>query len=232
MWTFPTLSLATSLAFELKATLPGPYYLLLKSYITDRYFQVRYNGTYSDYHEVRSGVPLGSVLGPLLYLLFTVDLPTTDYTTFATFAGDTGLLAVHSDPAVASQCLQSHLTLLQNCFVMWKIRVNPAKSAHVTFTTRHITCPPVFLHTTTIPVKYDVKYLGVHLDHKLTWRKHMHPKRQHLDLKLRAMSWLLGRRSQLSLPNKLLLYKSILKPMWTYGIQLWGCAKPSHTKIL
>jgi hypothetical protein len=46
------------------------------------------------------------------------------------------------------------------------------------------------------------------------------------------MSWLLGRRSQLSLPNKLLLYKYILKPVWTYGIQLWGCAKPSHTQIL
>ena len=220
------------LLYKLKATLPGPYYLLLKSYLTDRYFQVRYNGTYSDCHEVRSGVPQGSVLGPLLYLLFTADLPTTDYTTIATFADDTGLLAVHRDPATASQRLQSHLTLLHNWFAMWKIHVNPAKSAHVTFTTRHVTCPPVFLYTTTIPVKYDVKYLGLHLDHKLTWRKHIQTKRQHLDLKLRAMSWLLGRRSQLSLPNKLLLYKCILKPVWTYGIQLWGCAKPSHTQIL
>ena len=49
---------------------------------------------------------------------------------------------------------------------------------------------------------------------------------------IRAMSWLLGRRSQLSLSNKLLLYKCILKPVWTHGIQLWGCAKPSHTQIL
>jgi len=46
------------------------------------------------------------------------------------------------------------------------------------------------------------------------------------------MSWLLGRRSQLSLPNQLLLCKCILKPVWTYGIQLWGCANPSHTQIL
>ena len=46
------------------------------------------------------------------------------------------------------------------------------------------------------------------------------------------MSWLLGRRSQLSLSNKILLYKCVLKPVWTYGIQLWGCAKPSHTQIL
>ena len=46
------------------------------------------------------------------------------------------------------------------------------------------------------------------------------------------MSWLLGRRSLLSLRNQLLLYKCILKPVWTYEIQLWGCAKHSHTQIL
>jgi hypothetical protein len=123
------------LLYNLKATLPGPYYLLLKAYRTDHYFQVRYNGTYSDCHEVRSGVPQGSVLGPLLYLLyllFTADLPTTDYTTIATFADDTGLLAVHRDPAVASLRLQNHLNLLHNWFAMWKIRVNPTKSTHVT----------------------------------------------------------------------------------------------------
>ena len=59
-------------------------------------------------------------------------------------ADDTGLLAVHSDPDVASQRLQNHLTLLHDWFEKWKIRVNPAKSAHVTFTTRHVTSPPVF----------------------------------------------------------------------------------------
>jgi len=46
------------------------------------------------------------------------------------------------------------------------------------------------------------------------------------------MSWLLGRRSQLSLSSKILLYKCVLKPVWTYGIQLWGCAKSSHMQIL
>jgi hypothetical protein len=220
------------LLYKLKAALPGPYYLLLRTYLEDRYFQVRYNTTCSTCHVVRSGVPQGSVLGPLLYLLFTADLPTTDSTTIATFADDTGLLAVHPDPAIASQHLQRHLSLLHDWFAVWKIHVNPAKSAHVTFTTRPITCPPVFLHTTPVPIKSDARYLGLHLDRQLTWRKHIQSKRQHLDLKLRSMSWLLGRRSQLSLSNKILLYKCILKPVWTYGIQLWGCAKPSHTKIL
>jgi len=102
------------LLYKLKASLPGPYCLLLQSYLTDRYFQVRYNGVCSDCYEVRSGVPQGSVLDSLLYLFFTADLPTTDYTILATFADDTELLAVHRDPAVASQRLQSYLTLQHN----------------------------------------------------------------------------------------------------------------------
>jgi hypothetical protein len=46
------------------------------------------------------------------------------------------------------------------------------------------------------------------------------------------MSWLIGKRSQLSLENKVLIYKAILTPIWTYGIELWGCAKPFNTQIL
>jgi len=85
----------TGLLYKIKTTLSTPYYLLVKPCLHTRFFQVKYNGSYSTCHEVLSGVPQGSVLGPLLYLIFTADLPTTDHTTIATFADDTGLLAVH-----------------------------------------------------------------------------------------------------------------------------------------
>jgi hypothetical protein len=45
---------------------------------------------------------------------------------------------------------------------------------------------------------------------------------------IKKMYWLLGRKSQLSVHNKLLLYKQVVKPIWTYGIQLWGCAATSN----
>jgi hypothetical protein len=53
-----------------------------------------------------------------------------------------------------------------------------------------------------------------------------------MNLKLRQMHWLIGRKSKLATENKLLLYKAILKTILTYGIQLWGCIKPSNTKIV
>ena len=62
-------------------------------------------------------------------------------------------------------------------------------------------------------------------------RKHISTKRHHLDLQLRKLYWIIGRKSQLSVGNKL-LYKSILKPIWTYGIQLWGTASTSNIEIL
>jgi hypothetical protein len=46
------------------------------------------------------------------------------------------------------------------------------------------------------------------------------------------MYWLLGSKSKLSTNNKLLIYKAILKPIWTYGIQLWGTTSNSNIEIL
>lgn len=53
-----------------------------------------------------------------------------------------------------------------------------------------------------------------------------------MGLKLRNMYWLLGRHSQLSIENKILLYKAIIKPIWYYGIQLWGTACRSNIDII
>jgi hypothetical protein len=56
----------TGLLYKIKNAFPSPYYLLLKSYITERHFQIKYNNSYSDCYQVKSGVPQGSMMGPLL----------------------------------------------------------------------------------------------------------------------------------------------------------------------
>ena len=72
----------------------------------------------------------------------------------------------------------------------------------------------------------------MNLDAKVRWKVPVKEKREELSLKYKNMYWLLGRKSKLSVNNKLLIYKQILKPVWTYGIQLWGCTAKTNMEII
>jgi len=96
------------------------------------------------------------------------------------------------------------------------MKANETKSVLVSFTLKKNTCPPVLLNNKQLIQKQEVKYLSINLDRKLTWRKHESAKRKQPDLKLRKLYRIIDRKSQLSLVNKLLVYKAILKPIWTY----------------
>jgi hypothetical protein len=62
--------------------------------------------------------------------------------------------------------------------------------------------------------------------------RHVKKRREKLGLKYKKMCWLTGRRSALSVHNKLMLYKQILKPVWTYSIKLWGCTRETHDSTI
>ena len=82
------------LLHKIEQLLPTQYSQLLKSYLSDRYFRVKLWEEYSDLKPSKAGVPHGSVLGPVLYLIFTNDISQPTGTTVATFADDTAILAV------------------------------------------------------------------------------------------------------------------------------------------
>jgi hypothetical protein len=66
------------------------------------------------------------------------------------------------------------------------------------------------------------------MDGKLNWREHITRKRKQIDLKFKQLYWLLGRKSPLSLENKVLVYKVVIKPIWTYGVAPATQASPSY----
>jgi hypothetical protein len=193
-----------------------------KALETKQYYSAAFLDISQAFDKVWHTGLLYKLQGPLLYLLYTADLPTSPGTLPATYADDTSLLTTDRDPVVATQLLQTYLLAIQTWLKTWRMKANETKSNHVIFTTRRATCPPVHINDVQLPQSGDVKYLGLHLDRRLTWHKHIFTKRKQLGLTLTKMHWLLGRQYHLSTSNKLLLYKTILKPIWTYGIQHWN----------
>ena len=187
------------LLYKIKQLLPLNTHRLLESYIKGRQFTVKENDFISTPQNIKAGVPQGSVLGPLLYLLCTSDLPTNDYTHISTFADDTAIISVHENPTVASQRLQNHISLLEDWLAKWRIAVNEQKCVHITFTLRRQTCPPVQTNMLNIPQHLNVKYLGIHLDRRLTWKTHIDAKITQIKLKTAQLTWLIGRNSKLTL---------------------------------
>lgn len=220
------------LKFKLRQWLPSCYARMLASYLTNRYFRIRQEDYHSDLQDINAGVPQGSVLGPLLYLLYTSDLPEVEKNTTATFADDTAVLAVADDNNESVSRLNKSLVEIHRWAKRWKIKMNETKSVHVDFTNKKVNYTQAFLDGKVIPYSNQAKYLGMTLDAKLKWKEHVKKKRKELDLRYQKMYWLIGRHSQLSTSNKLMVYKQVLKPVWTYGVQLWGCTANSNIKIV
>jgi hypothetical protein len=123
--------------------------------------ETKFKGETSSRFHIHSGVPQGSILGPLLYVLYTYDLPTSRGTTLGTFAYDTTIFATHEDPTIPSLNLQEHLNSIEKWLQKWKIKVNESKSSHITFTLRKGHCPAVNINQTITPQTESVKYLGL-----------------------------------------------------------------------
>lgn len=180
------------LLFKITNLLPANTHKLFKSYLSERSFRVRSKNEFSTSRKISAGVPQGSILGPLLYIIFTADMPTNALTYTSTFADDTAFISNNSDPKIASAQLQSHVHELEKWLDKWRIKVNPAKCVHVTFTLRRGDCPPIRINNTNIPENSHVKYLGIHLDRRLTWSHHIDSKITQIKLKSAELNWLMG----------------------------------------
>ena len=88
---------------KLKGYLPSNFYIILKSYLTNRYFQISQSSSMSQICPIKARVPQGNMLGPLLYTRYTADIPLHPSTVLSTFVDDTYILSPHPDPNQASE---------------------------------------------------------------------------------------------------------------------------------
>lgn len=105
------------LLYKLKKFLPPSYYLLIKSYLTDRFFQGRYGSAFSDVASINAGVPQGNILSPITYNIFAFDQPTTPNTSVADYTYDKVLISINNNPILASRNQQTLLNAMEKWFI-------------------------------------------------------------------------------------------------------------------
>ena len=170
-----------------------------KSYLTDRKQFVRYQMHDSDYKTIECGVPQGSILGPLLFILYVNDIVnTTSLLESILFADDTTLLFSHPNIELQNDLINKELSEICNWFQANKLSVNASKTNYMVLGTHHNTTKFIDANQdTSVIFKTDAlsniekhklniqldgeslsrvsstKFLGVIIDENLTWRNHI-----------------------------------------------------------
>jgi hypothetical protein len=120
----------------------------------------------------------------------------------------------------------------QNWFKECIMKANESKPIYFTFTTWKETCPPVHINNVQLSAWWRCQVSRATPWQETYWHKHIFLKRKQLGITITKMYWLLWFKSKLSTSKKLLIYRTILQPTWTCGIQLWGMASTSNIEIL
>jgi hypothetical protein len=131
----------------------------------------------------------------------------------ATFADDIAVMAIGGSVENSTRKLQPAVNKVAIWTRKWRIKLNESKLVHIDFTNKKIRQQPIFINDTKVPYDKTAKYLGMTLDAKLRWKEHIKKNRDELNIKFSKMYLLLGRNSELSVHNKLILYKKIIRPV-------------------
>ena len=170
------------LIFKLKQNgISGSLLKLFENYLHNRKQRVVLNGSFSDYSEIESGVPQGSVLGPLLFLIYINDLERNIKSNIKFFADDTMLFSVVKDPVISADDLNHDLAIIYQWAHQWKMEFNPdptKQATEVLFSCKKVSPihPQLFFNGTVVKKVNEHKHLGLILDSGLSFKKHLDEK--------------------------------------------------------
>ena len=192
-----------------------------KSYMSNRSQFVSYNGDVSATRRIKCGVPQGSILGPLLFLLYVNDLASvSEFLKSALFADDTNMFASNSDLAYLEKRFNEEIKNVALWLQVNKLSLNIEKSHFMIFSGgRHVN--PISLEINGIQLSQvnDVKFLGIMMDDKLTWKKHI----EHISNKIAKSIGIMYRLKPFVNKETLLsLYYTLVYPYLTYCCIIWG----------
>ena len=219
-----------------------PIYIvkIIQNYLSDRTLQVSYQNGKSIRLPVRAGVPQGSILGPILYNIFTSDHPDLPPgCQKSLFADDTSISVKGRSIRVITSRLQKSLDIFNSYLKNWKITPNASKTQLIIFPhkpraeflkpkSNHI----VKMNGVNLTWEDQVKYLGLIFDKNLTFKGHIEGIQAKCNKYIKCLYPLINRNSRLCLKNKLLIYKQIFRPAMLYAVPIWTSCCVTRKKAL
>ena len=150
----------------------GNLLTLLKSYLSNRKQCTVVDGFKSAMKNITAGVPQGSRLGPLLFIIFINDIVDGLESEILIFADDCSLLASGSDPSETAEQLNRDLDRIANWAKKWKVTFNAGKSKDIIYSGKVLNnSPPLIFNNNLIDRVNTHCHLGVYLTYNLNWSK-------------------------------------------------------------
>ncbi|MEO1917916.1 MAG: reverse transcriptase family protein, partial [Candidatus Thioglobus sp.] len=207
------------LIFKLKQNgISGTLLKLFENYLHNRKQRVVLNGFSSDYSLIASGVPQGSVLGPLLFLIYINDLESNIKSNIKFFADDTMLFSIVKEPVISANDLNHDLGMIYQWAHQWKMDFNPdptKQATEVLFSCKKKSPnhPQLFFNGSAVVKANEQKHLGLILQSGLSFEKHISEK----IIKAKKNVGILKHLSKF-LPLKSLdqMYKALVRPHLDY----------------
>ena len=155
--------------------------MFCQNYLSNRKQCVVLNWSHSNYSTVKSGVAQGTVLGPLLFLIYINDLGRNIKSNIKFFADDTMLFSIVNDPAISANDLNHDLHIIHQWAYQWKMEFNPdpiKQATEVLFSCKKSSPnhPQIIFNGRAVAKVNDQKHLGLILDSRLSFEKHLDEK--------------------------------------------------------
>ena len=189
-----------------------------KDYLSDRHQSVVIDGQTSSPGRITAGVPQGSVLGPLLFLIYINDLTVNIQSNIKLFADDTSLFIESENHQQAADIINQDLTSVKTWANQWLVKFSPEKTELMTCSFRSIDHPPISFDNIVLEETKSHKHLGLTVTSNLTWALH-------IENILKSVSQIIDvMRSLKHILDKTTLekiYFSFIRPKLEYGNYIW-----------
>ena len=188
-----------------------------KSYLTNRKQKVVIRGQSSEEVSINAGVPQGSILGPLLFIIFINDIITDIRSPMRLFADDTSVYVIVDNPVESAITLNDDLTRIENWANRWQVMFSPKKTECMTISrlrTRAAIHPNLYLFGELVKEVPEHKHLGLTFTKDLTWHSHIN---EIIEKATRRIDILRGLKNKLDRRSLQTIYFSFIRPILEYS---------------